>query len=147
MLKFECFLKLPVLALIALWLAYALLGWYLSAHHIIWLVGAFIISLALAVAWKSNPLLERFTSLGSQGLFVIVAISLIISLSVALAITWTNSFTLIVIPFVAMILAQLEMGFSGFDKLATFLFLMFVAGTGLIFGEVVDLNIFPSNRY
>ncbi|MDV2993696.1 MAG: hypothetical protein N4J56_003350 [Chroococcidiopsis sp. SAG 2025] len=146
MLKFQCFLKLPVLALITLWLAYALLGWYLSAHHIIWLVGASIISVALAVAWKSNPLLERFTSLGSQGLFVVITVSLIVSLSVVLAITWTNSFTLIVIPFAAMILAQIEMVFSGFDKLATFLFLMFVATTGLVFGEVVDLNIFPSNK-
>jgi hypothetical protein len=141
------FFKLPALALITLWLAYALLGWYLSAHHIIWLVGASIAFIALVVAWKSSPLLERFTSLGSQGLFVVVIVSLILSISVALAITWTNSFTLVVIPFVAMILAQVEMGFSGFDKLATFLFLTFIAGTGLVFGELVDLNVFPSSRY
>lgn len=147
MLKFECFFKLPRLALITLWLAYAFLGWYLSAHHIIWLVGAFITSVALAVVWKSSPLLERFTSLGSQGLFVVVSISLIISLSVASAITWTTSFTLFVIPFVSMVLAQVEMSFSGFDKLSTFLCLMFIATTGLAFGEVVDVNIFPSNRY
>ena len=147
MLKFECFFKLPVLALITLWLAYALLGWYLCAHQIIWLVGAFITSVALAVAWKSSPLLDRFTNLGSQGLFVVVIVSLIISIAVALAITWTDSFTIVVIPFVAMILAQVEMGFSGFAKLATFLFLMFIAGTGLVFGEIVDLNVFPSSKY
>jgi len=147
MLKFECFFKLPVLALLTLWLAYALLGWYLSAHHIIWLVGACTTFVALAVAWKSSPLLDRFTSLGSQDLFIVVIVSLIISISVALAITWTNSFTLVVIPFVAMILAQVEMGFSGFDKLATFLFLTFIAGTGLVFGEVVDLTLFPSSKY
>jgi hypothetical protein len=147
MLKFECFFKLPVLALITLYLAYALLGWYLSAHHIIWLVGAFVTSVALAMAWKSSPLFERFTSLGSQGLFVVITVSLIISLLVALAITWTNSFPLVIIPFLAMILVQLEMSFSGFDKFATLLCLTFVATTGLVFGEVVDLNIFPSSRY
>ena len=136
-----------MLALITLWLAYALLGWYLSAHHIIWLVGAFITSVALAVVWKSSPLLAHFTSLGSQGLLVVVIVSLIISISVALAITWTNSFTLVVIPFLAMILAQVEMVFSGFDKLTTFLFLTFIAGAGLAFGQIVDLNVFPSSRY
>jgi hypothetical protein len=147
MLKFRTLDKLPILALTTLWLAYALQGWYLSAHHIIWLVGASIASVALAIAWKSSPLFERFTSLGSQGLFVVVTVSLIISLAVVLAITWTTSFTLVVIPFVAMIFAQVEMGFAGFTKLETFFFLIFVAGTGLLFGELVDLNIFPSSRY
>ncbi|MBW4612367.1 MAG: hypothetical protein KME21_03650 [Desmonostoc vinosum HA7617-LM4] len=33
--------KIPLMPLILLWLAYALLGWYLAAHQIIWLVGAF----------------------------------------------------------------------------------------------------------
>lgn len=140
------FFKLPVLALITLELAYALLGWYLCADHIIWLLGALIASVALAVAWKSSPLLDRFTNLGSQGLFVVVIVSLIISISVV-AITWTNSFTLVVIPFFAMILAQVEMGFSGFDKLATFLFLTLIAGTGLVFGKIGYLNVFPSSRY
>lgn len=99
------------------------------------------------MVWKSTPLLKRFTGLGSQGLFAVVSVSLIISLSVALAITWTTSFTLVVIPFVSMILAQIEMIFSGFDKLTTFLFLIFIAATGLTFGAIVDINFFPSNRY
>lgn len=99
------------------------------------------------MAWKSSPLLDRFTNLSSQGLFVVVIVSLVISISVALAITWTNLFTLVVIPFVAMTLTQVEMRFSGFDKLATFLFLTFIAATGLVFGEVIDLNVFPSSRH
>lgn len=49
----------PWLPLVLLWLAYALLGWYLSAHHIVWLLGAFVAVLSLAVASKSSPLLER----------------------------------------------------------------------------------------
>lgn len=147
MLKFKWLYQLPILALIALWLAYALQGWYLSAHHIIWLVGASIASVALAVAWKGNPLLEHFTSLGSQGLFTVVIVSLIISIMVALAITWTTSFTLVVIPFFAMLLAQVEMGFAGFGKSETFLFLTLVAGTALLFGEVIDVSVFPSTRH
>ena len=50
----KTFNKIPLLPLVLLWLTYTLIGWYLSAHHIVWLVGAFIIVLALAVGWNSS---------------------------------------------------------------------------------------------
>lgn len=139
--------RIPLLALSMLWLAYALLGWYLSAHHIVWLVGAFVVFIALALIWKSNPLLERLSSLGSQGLFVVIGISLVFSLSVALAITWSTSFLFIAMPFITTFFAQVEMSFKGFKKSQKLLFLTITAGFGLIFGEILDIGILPSVRY
>ncbi len=51
--------KITSLSLLLLWLAYALLGWYLSAHHIIWLVGIFIATVALFGGRKNSSLFER----------------------------------------------------------------------------------------
>ncbi len=50
------FSRFPDFSLVLLWLAYALFGWYLSAHHIVWLVGIFIAAIALFIASKSSPL-------------------------------------------------------------------------------------------
>lgn len=139
--------KLPLLALSTLWLAYVLLGWYLSAHHIVWLVGAFVVFTAKAIVWKSSPLLKHLSTLGSQGLFVVIVVSLFVSISVALAITWSTSFTFIAIPFITTFFAQVEMGFYGFSKSQMLLVLTLTAGFGLILGEIVDLAILPSVRY
>ncbi len=139
--------KTPLLALSTLWLAYALLGWYLSAHHIIWLVGAFVAIIALTIIWKSSPLLAHLSKLGSQGLFVVICVSLIFSLSVSLAITWSTSFAFVVVPFITTFFAQIEMSFNGFNKSRKLLFLTLTAGLGLAFGEIVDLIILPSVRY
>lgn len=138
---------IPWRPLVLLWLAYALMGWYLSAHHIVWLVGAFVASVALAVAWKSSPLLERLVRFGSQGWFVILIISLIISTSVALVATWSILLTLIVIPLVTTFLAKVEMRLAGFSQIDTFLFLTILAGFGLGLGEMIDLVLLPSIRY
>jgi len=139
--------KIPVLALSTLWLAYVLLGWYLSVHHVVWLVGAFVVFTAKAIIWKSSPLLKHLSNLGSQGLFVVIGVSLFISISVALAITWSTSFAFIAIPFITTFFAQVEMGFYGFNKSQMLLILTLTAGFGLIVGEVVDLAILPSVRY
>lgn len=139
--------KIPLLALSTLWLAYVLLGWYLSAHHVVWLVGAFVVFIAKAIIWKGSPLLNHLSNLGSQGLFAVIGVSLFVSLSVALAITWSTSFAFIAIPFITTFFAQVEMGFYGFNKSQMLLFLTLTAGFGLIFGELVDLAILPSVRY
>ncbi|KJH69383.1 hypothetical protein [Aliterella atlantica] len=124
-----------------------LLGWYLSAHHVAWLVGAFVVFIAKAIVWKSSPLLKQLSNLGSQGLFVVITVSLIFSLSVALAITWSTSFAFIVVPFITTFFAQVEMGINGFNKSQQLFFLTLTAGLGLLFGEVLDLAFFPSVRY
>ena len=143
----ELVYKIPLLSLSTLWLAYALLGWYLSAHHIAWLVGAFVVFIAKAIVWQSSPLLKQLSNLSSQGLFVVITVSLIFSLSVALAITWSTSFAFIAVPFITTFFAQVEMGINGFNKSQQLLFLTLTAGFGLLFGEVIDLAILPSVRY
>ncbi|MCU0534066.1 MAG: hypothetical protein MUD14_09235 [Hydrococcus sp. Prado102] len=137
--------RIPWLSLVIFWLAYALLGWYLSAHHIIWLVGAFVALVFLSVAWKGNPLLKQLLNLSSQGLVVVVLASIIVSILITLAITWNTAFNLIVIPFVATVLAQVESRFVGWSKPQAFLLLTLVAGFGLMFGEIIDLTIFSHN--
>jgi hypothetical protein len=118
-------------------------GWYLSAHHLVWFVGAFVAALGLAVAWKSSPLLKGLVRFTFQGWVVI----LIISTSVALAVIWSILVTLIVIPLVTTILAKLEMRFVGLSKLDTFLFLTVIAGFGLGVGKIIDIILLPSMRY
>ncbi|MBD2494996.1 hypothetical protein [Nostoc sp. FACHB-280] len=135
--------KIPMLPLVLLWLAYALLGWYLAVHHIVWLVGAFIAAVAIAVVRRSNTWLEELTAFGSKMLIVILTLGA----SVALVATWSVLFSLFLIPIATTLLADLEMRFAGFDKKESFRVLTFLAGTGLFIGEAVDLLFFPSSRF
>ncbi|WP_414578861.1 hypothetical protein [Anabaena sp. CCY 9402-a] len=135
--------RIPLLPLILLWLAYAFLGWYLAAHHIIWLVGGFVAMIAIAVVRKSITWLERLVSLGSRTLVVI----LVLSISIALVATWSLLFSLFLIPVASTLLADLEMRFAGFNKANSFWILTVLATTGLVVGELVDILLLPSMRF
>lgn len=126
-----------------LWLAYTLLGWYLAAHHIIWLAGGFITAVALAIARKSITWLEQLFSFGSQTVIII----LFLSLSIALVATWSLLFSLFLIPVATTFLADLEMRFAGLSKFDSFLVLTVLAVLGLVIGEMVDILVLPSSRY
>lgn len=135
--------QIPWRSLILLWLAYVLIGWYLSANHVFILFGSLAVALSLAVVWKSIPWFEHLLSSGYQGLLVV----LIVSTSLSLLAIWSPLLTLIVIPLVATFLAVVEMRFTGFSKSDTLLFLIVVAGVGLGLGEVIDIVFLPSVRY
>lgn len=139
----EFFRAIPLLPLLLLWIAYALLGWYLAVHHIIWLVGAFITAIALAVARKSISWLERLFTIGSQGLIII----LFLSISMAVIATWWLLFSLFLIPVTTTVLADLEMRFAGFSKKGSFWTLTTIAVLGIGIGEMIDLVFLPSMRY
>ncbi|MBD2519918.1 hypothetical protein H6G93_34245 [Nostoc sp. FACHB-973] len=139
----EFFYRIPLMALGLLWLAYALLGWYLAAHHIIWLVGAFVAAMVIAVTRKSISWLERLVEFGSKALVII----LFLSTSIALVATWSLLFSLFLIPLATTLLADLEMRFAGFNKLDSFWILTILAVLGLVVGEVIDILFFPSSRY
>ncbi len=139
--------RIPWLGLVLLWLVYALLGWYLSAHHIAWLVGAFVAALALAIVSKSSPWLDHLLKFISQGLVAFLLISLIISITVALAVTEPILLPLIVMPLVTTFLAELEMNLAGFSKTNKFLILTIIATLGLGLGEIIDILLLPSLRY
>jgi hypothetical protein len=134
-------------SLLLMCLGYTLVGWYLSAHHIVWLVGLFIASVILYIASKTNPILERLINFSSQGLLAVLFVSLTASMSIAMAVIWSMLWTLIFIPLSTTLLAELEMRVAGFDKTDTFWILTFFAAFGLIVGEITDLVFLPSIRY
>lgn len=136
------------LPLVLLWLAYALLGWYLSAYHLIWLIGAFVVAVTLAVTRKSRFWLEPLLKFACQGMAATLILSLILSMSIALV--TTNASTLI--SLIGLILlttffSEIAMSFAGFNKMNTLLFLILLAGFGLGLGEIIDVLVFPSIRY
>lgn len=139
----EFFNRIPLMPLILLWLAYTLLGWYLAANHIIWLVGAFVAAMVIAVVRKCTSWLERLVEFGSKILVVI----LFLSISIALVATWSILFKLFFVPLATTLLADLEMRFSGYNKLDSFWILTVLAILGLIVGEVIDILLFRSSRY
>ncbi|MEH2094689.1 hypothetical protein CDG77_19125 [Nostoc sp. 'Peltigera membranacea cyanobiont' 213] len=139
----EFFSRIPLMPLVLLWLAYTLLGWYLAANHIVWLVGAFVAAMVLAIVRKSTSWLERFVEFGSQTLAVV----LFLSISIAFVATWSLLLRLFIIPLATTLLADLEMRFSGFNKLDSFWILTVLAVLGLVVGELIDILLFPSSRY
>ncbi|MCW5312369.1 hypothetical protein GTQ43_00425 [Nostoc sp. KVJ3] len=139
----EFFNRIPMMPLILLWLAYILLGWYLAANHIIWFAGTFVTAIVIAVVRKSISWLERLVEFGSQTLVVI----LFLSTSIALVATWSLLLRLFLIPLATTLLADLEMRFSGFNKVDSFWILTILAVLGLIVGELIDILLFPSSRY
>ena len=143
----KTFNKVPLLPLMLLWLTYTVLGWYLSAHHIVWLVGAFIIVFALAVGWNSSYWLERLVEFISQKLVTVLIVSLVITTLVALATTWSILLELILLPLGTVFLAEIEMCFAGFNRLNRFLMLTVLTGLGLGLGEMIDILFVPSIRF
>ena len=135
--------RIPWLSLIFLWLAYALLGWYLSAHHIAWLVGAFVTLVVLAAIRRSVFWVEGLMNVRSQ----MVSLILVLGLSIVFIASWSILFDLFLLPLTTTVLADLEMRFSGFSLLDTFLVLTILAVLGLALGETIDIFFLPSLRY
>jgi hypothetical protein len=134
--------RLPWLSLALLCLAYTLLGWYLSAHHIFLLIGAFGVSLSLAFIWKNIPWLERLLTSGYQGLLAVASISILLSLLV----TWSPLITLIVLPVLTAFWAGVEVQLAGFNKLDTLLLLVSIAVASLGLSEVIDIIFWQCSR-
>jgi hypothetical protein len=137
------FNKVPLQPLVLLCLAYAWLGWYLSVNHIVWLVGASVAALVLAVLWRSISWLERLIKFGSKTLVVV----LVLSASIALIATWSLFSTFIIMPLATTLLAAMELRFAGFSKRDRLLLLTVLAGFGLTVGEAIDIVLLPSGRY
>ena len=135
--------KIPVIPLVLLWLAYILLGWYLAAHHIMWLVGGFVVAIAVGIVRKSVIWLEHLVAFGSRILIVV----LFVGFSVSLVEAWSLFFSLFLIPIATMFLADLEMRFAGFNKFDSFCLITMLALFGLLLGEMIDILILPSSRF
>ena len=135
--------RIPGMSLIFLWLAYALLGWHLSANHIVWLVGAFVTIVVLAVIRKSIFWVESLINVKSQ----LLSLILVLSASIGLIATWSILFELFLLPLATTVLADLEMRISGFSPIDSFLVLTILAAFGLAVGETIDILFLPSLRY
>jgi hypothetical protein len=129
------------------WLAYFLLGWYLSAHHLLWLIGLSIAFFFLVISWKASPWLKSLMSLFSQEIGAISAIALTISLLVFLTTYWSELWFLVVFPLLTTLLAVIEIQSVNLSQLNRFVLLATLAAIGLGIGEIVDLAFFPSVRY
>ncbi|WAL60376.1 hypothetical protein [Thermocoleostomius sinensis] len=141
-------LKLSWVSLGLVLLAYVLLGWYLSAYHVVWLVGILVTSLTIAIAWKSNPIVELLLGLfGSQSLWVVISLSLMFSLLLALITVEPAIVTFLAAPLITMLLAALDLKSAGTKQLDVFVTLVVVAVIGLGLGEAIDFVILPGSKY
>jgi hypothetical protein len=129
------------------WLAYLLLGLYLSAHHLLWLIGFFIAVSFLVIIWKASPWLKSLIGLFSQEIWAVLAIALIVSLLVSLTASWSMIWVLVVLPLFTTLLAVIEIQSASFSQKTKFLLLTTLAALGLGMGEIIDLVFFPSLRY
>jgi hypothetical protein len=133
----------PRLSLTLLGLSYALVGWNLSAHHVIWFASFFIVVLAIISSWATSewnsPLLGNVPIV----LLIATAISLFVTLTLISSIFLTLGF----IPILTTLFAWQEMRFWKFSRSYTFLTLTSVALLGLGLGELLDLTLLPSIRF
>ncbi|NJL61532.1 MAG: hypothetical protein HC903_06520 [Methylacidiphilales bacterium] len=141
--SYDLFTKIPIKPLLLLWLAYTWLGWYLSAYHIGWLFGAFVLLFVLTIVWQTTSWLEKLIEIGSKTLVVV----LFLSLSVALVASWSLLFSLFLMPLATTILTNMELRLSGLTRLDRLILLSIFAGMGLIVGEIIDIFFLPSIRY
>ncbi len=139
----EIFNHFPWTPLVLLWLSYTFLGWYLSVHHIIWVVGILVAGLVITLVGQSLSWLEQLIRCGSQFLIVVLCLSA----SVALIAAWSLFITFILAPLASSILAEIELRFAGFSKRDALLLLSLVAAFGLAAGETIDVFFMPSSRY
>lgn len=136
--------KLPWGAsLILLWSAYALVGWNLAAHHVIWFTGFLIIALSITMSWAGTRWIKQALRYIPNVLLVVLTASLL----VALTLTSSLFLTLAFVPFLTTYLAWNEMRFINFSQANTFWILVAIAVLGLGMGEILDLWILPSARY
>ncbi len=136
--------KIPFAPLALLCLAYALLGWYLSAHHLFWLVGAFIVAVILTIAWKNLIWLEKL----EKYTFLTWLVALMVSLSIALIAThWILLSGLIILLLATTSLANIEIYLAGFSEQDKFWILIISAVLGLVIGEIIDIALLPSIRF
>lgn len=129
-----------------LFFSYTFLGWYLAAHHTIWLAVALVVLLSAAIAWQKKPWL-RFWQLGWLQILTIVTVMLGAIVLLYLLITPSVLPTLILIPLLSSFLADLEMRFIGWKQHHRLLLSICLAGLGLGLGEIVDLTLLPSARF
>ncbi|NJR51825.1 MAG: hypothetical protein HC780_21830 [Leptolyngbyaceae cyanobacterium CSU_1_3] len=75
------FYRLPWVSLGMLWFSYGMLGWYLAAHHVAWLVGIGAIVLMLMLTGTGGAFLRQVAWFTSQSLFITISVCLCVSIA------------------------------------------------------------------
>lgn len=134
-------------ALILLIGEYVLLGWYLAAHHVFWLVATFIVGFTFTVVWKKNPILDLILWIFNKPVVVVIGISFLFSLFVAFVVIRPALLSLILLPSITLLYALVEMRSANIKQANVLLWAVIITGLGLGIGEAIDLFITPSMRY
>lgn len=143
--KTESYLWALRLPLALLCFCYAFLGWYLAAHHAIWLVVALVVLVSAAIAMQEKPWRE---DLGWDYPPVLTIAALIAAIAfLYLLVSPSVLPSLIAIPLLASSLADVEMRSLGLGQRHRLLIFIFLAALGLVAGEIIDLMLFPSTRF
>lgn len=127
------------LALALLSFAYGLLGWYLAAHHLIWLIGAVVIGAALLVDRQSARFLANFAQLGNQSLVMVFGASFLFTLFVTALVLKPLFLSIVILPVLTMLFADLELRVAGVKPINIALYLAMIAAVSLGIGEFLDL--------
>jgi hypothetical protein len=138
---------MPCLSLGLLWLAFAVLGWYLSANHVLWFVGAFLVVTILTIVRKSSPLfaLSIWSSVEDQ--VVVIMFTIFAILPLVLAIVWSTASELLLLSLLATFAADMDLRLQGLGSENRRMALTLTSGLGLGIGEIIDLIVLPSARY
>jgi len=134
-------------ALILMGGEYALLGWYLAAHHVFWLIATFILVLTFAVIWKKNPILNFVSWFIRQQVLMLICLCFLLSLIIAFALVQPILLSLSLLPFFTLLYALLEMQTAKLRQFEMLLWSVAITSLGLGFGEAIDLFVTPSMRY
>ena len=137
----------PWLAIVLLCGEYVLLGWYLAAHHVFWLISTLIVATSFTLAWKSHPFLESLSWLSKQQVVVVISVSFFSSLVVALALVQPILLSLTLLPMLTLLYALFEMRTADFKQVNVFLWIALITVFSLGLGEAIDLFVTPSMRY
>ncbi|MBD1825054.1 hypothetical protein H6F51_21535 [Cyanobacteria bacterium FACHB-DQ100] len=91
---------LPWFSLGLFWCAHAMLGWYLAAHHVVWLVGVAAILAIVIISEKGKALREQVSWAISRTLFIVLFISVSISVCAFLFVSRFEFLGLVFLPLV-----------------------------------------------
>lgn len=134
----------PLLSLFCVGLAYGLLGWHLSAYHIVWAMGSWFVAITLTILllW-GEQVTKRMFRLGPRGVVSMLILSGIVTMAVAAS----TLFGMIVVLLAAQTLARLELQSAGLGRRLTLLLMVVLSISTLSCGWFAGKTYFPSSEY
>nr|WP_238718421.1 hypothetical protein [Petrachloros mirabilis] len=134
----------PWVGIACLGLAYGLLGWHLSAYHILWSAGAWGLGIFViyTLLW-SGRIWGRMLQMGPRSVVTMLVLSAVITMAVAASAV----FVMLALLLAAKLLARLELQVAGYNRWATLIILVLISFCGLSSGWVIGYLYFPSSPY